>query len=225
MPVSQTVAPRGEAAPGRVLSLGWSALPMASGRVGQNPGPGGDHRLRSTCWQTAHGPKCQFCDDQSPPKPGAEHAAKAPEPVTGGHDCPMFRFSTSTALAFMATSMPPIRPPSANSTRAAGPDGWCKGENQQARCRHGGQNPNHLLGAVSRNRHTDDGHGAERADAEAQNHQPQFAFIQSEAGREFGDFWRPAADQEAIGEENQTRQPCVPGVRNGAGRCNRGMKT
>jgi hypothetical protein len=53
-------------------------------------------------------------------------------------------------------------------------------------------------------------HGAERADAEAQNHQPQIAFIEIEAGRELGDFWRPTADQEAIGEENQRDSQTFP---------------
>jgi hypothetical protein len=43
------------------------------------------------------------------------------------------------------------------------------------------------------------------------NHQPQFTFIQAETGREFGDFWCPAADQEAIGEKNQRYGRAFPG--------------
>jgi hypothetical protein len=141
--------------------------------------------------------------DQKPAKGCAEHAAKAPEAMAGRHDCPMLLFLHFHGIGIHGDIHAADQPTEREQHKSCGPDGWCKCENQQAWCCYCRQTPNHLLGAVpwrSPRRQAPWRRASRRQSTESST---PVRFHPAETGREFGDFWCPAADQEAIGEENQ----------------------
>ena len=65
----------------------------------------------------------------------AGEAAEAPEAVQDDMTARDSCFSTTTALAFMATSVLPVRPPNRNSAIAASPDVRRQRDQQQPEAR------------------------------------------------------------------------------------------
>ena len=112
------------------------------------------------------------------------------------------RRSTTTALAFMATSMPPIEPPKMNMAMAASGTLGASATTSRPRLPH---RPNQRSTVREPCFEIRWPHQVMAVTAPAPNSRisrPSVNFDDVEPGQEHRDLRRPAAGQEAVGEEN-----------------------
>ena len=144
-----------------------------------------------------------------PPSAAADKPAEAPEACDDDMMArPSFR-STDTALAFIETSIAPIVPPNRYMRDSRQRHAGRESDEQQCRRQRRRQRARVSLRAMAGDEVAGQTMALTAPSAEQQDQQAKREFGDAEPGQEHGDLRRPAAEDEAVDEEDRGDRPAA----------------